>query len=518
MIYNKFYLKTFLLKLFDFLNNYLKIKNYKILINYSIHKTIISEGGKILKKRISAIILIVFILPLISFVNETNAETIKIDVTHWDYSKIGFFNNRGFMDEIEDSLDDYYWIVNDVVYCFKTHLINPNTVLLSGNRWYLNLNYEVHIVDGESPDTFSTAFNPDIRKLLNKYIADGGGYIAVDNTSDGGVVYVIGGEYTNGVVVNKSLSFYGGEGNTVISAPVTGVSIVSNNVSMDSFIIKDAVIGIAVSGRLNCTITECDFLNSISGVKIDDGAEQNVITSCNFSNNTYGVYLSGSESNIVGSPSVVENPVWDDCIFTSNNYGVYIEGGEANYIMGCKINASLSGPGSPSSGIYIDNSKNNTVLLCDVVDASNYGIYISGSSNNTILNCIVRENDKGVYLSSSSYNSIIGNNISKNSESGVNIMTMSSSSNSILFNDFIGNGGVFYPQASDSGTGNNWNTSNNNTYLYSGQGEGNNWSDYTGSDSEGDGIGDTSYSISGTANGKDYYPVMMDYGWLDKWY
>ena len=134
------------------------------------------------------------------------------------------------------------------------------------------------------------------------------------------------------------------------------------------------------------------------------------------------------------------------------------------------------------------------------------------------MNCIIRENDKGIYLSGSSYNSIVENNISDSTLSGVNILTLSSVGNSVFWNDFIRNGGVMFPQALDYGSGTYWNSSENNTFLYSAAGEGNYWDDYTGVDADGDGIGDTAYIIPGTANARDYYPVMENYGWLYNWF
>ncbi len=341
---------------------------------------------------------------------------------------------------------------------------------------------------------------------------------AVNNASDGDVIYVFNGDYNN-ITVDKEVFLYG-EGNVIISGQQTAVDIQSNNVTFEGFKVENAVTGIRLSRLSNTTVTNCSVQNCTTGLKLESEADNNIISDCDITNNTYGVFFSDSDSNFIGSPSVIWEPVWDNCNFKLNKYGVYIANSENNFIIGCNINASPTNPFQipTTNGIYIDNSQTNTVLYCDIFDANNYGIYLSGSSANTVLNTIVRENKKGIYLSSSSDNDIIANNISDNTQSGVNILTVSSSSNTIYFNDFIDNGGVLYPQASDSGTSNIWNSSDNNSFKYGASGEGNNWSDYTGNDSDGDGIGDTPYSIAGTANVEDSYPVMEDYGWVYKWF
>ena len=339
---------------------------------------------------------------------------------------------------------------------------------------------------------------------------------AVNNASDDDFIYVFDGNYNN-ITVDKEVALYGAD-NVIISGQQTGVDLLCNNVTFEGFKVENSVTGIRLSRLSNSTISDCSIYNCTSGLKLESEADDNLVFDCDFINNTYGVFFSNSDNNFIGSPASIWNPVWDNCNFSLNQYGVYLSNSNNNFIIGCDINALNSDPFSMmlTSGIYIDNSQDNNVVCCDIYDANNYGIYMSGSSGNTVLYSYIKDNSKGIYLSGSSDNNIVDNNISGNTQSGVNILTLSSSSNSIFFNDFIDNGGLLYPQASDSGTGNNWNSTEGNTFLYAAAGEGNNWSDYTGSDSDGDGIGNSAYGIGGTANAEDSYPVMEEYSWFYK--
>jgi parallel beta-helix repeat protein len=347
----------------------------------------------------------------------------------------------------------------------------------------------------------------------------------INDIKENELLYVFNGCYNGGITMNKtSISIYGEEDENILidGSGGTAVNIVNNSSMVDGFIIENASIGVRVNSLDNNFISNCNILNSTMGIKIENGADENIIVNCNFTNNSYGVYISGSDYNIVGSISDIDKPVLDNNVFLLNDYGVYLENADNNCISGCTINGTgYSDPGGPGPitwGVCLDNSDNNTIMFCDIFNATNYAIYMGGSMDNLISNCIIKENSKGVYLSGSSYNSIIGNNLSDNTYAGVSILTVSCNSNSILFNDFIRNGVARRIQAEDFGTGTNWNTSNGVTYLYNASGEGNYWYDYRGTDSDGDGIGDTPYIIPGTANARDSYPVIVEYGWLYQWF
>jgi parallel beta-helix repeat protein len=103
----------------------------------------------------------------------------------------------------------------------------------------------------------------------------------------------------------------------------------------------------------------------------------------------------------------------------------------------------------------------------------------------------IANNDIGIDLSSSSNNSISGNNIADN---GYGIHLNSSSDNNVYHNNFVEN----THQVQSAGSINVW----DDGYTSGG----NYWSNYNGTDTNQDGIGDTPYTI--TANNADGCPLM----------
>ena len=117
-------------------------------------------------------------------------------------------------------------------------------------------------------------------------------------------------------------------------------------------------------------------------------------------------------------------------------------------------------------------------------------------------NTIERNNGGGIYVDSDEAsvvkdNCIKGNTIKNHDQKddGVGLLIKNVNDNLVYHNNFIEN----YIQAKDDG---------NNT-CWEHNGEGNYWSDYTGKDANGDGIGDTPYKFT---KGVDNYPLMKLYG------
>ena len=206
----------------------------------------------------------------------------------------------------------------------------------------------------------------------------------------------------------------------------------------------------------------------------------------------------------------------EDCnLYNSGDYptaGIFLN----NTNNGLLIDNDCSSNGS---GISLQNSNNNTISG-NIASYNNYtGILFSSGDYNTVSeNTACYNGFYGIHLLWGTYNNISGNIFSYNSQMGIrlwmfgvhdNLITAnilkenqgygivfdSGYNNTIFLNCLIDNGLNAY----DGGSNNLW---DNGTV-------GNYWSNYTGSDANGDGIGDVPYdNIMGSAGSQDNFPLM----------
>ncbi|MEM4258645.1 MAG: NosD domain-containing protein [Candidatus Thermoplasmatota archaeon] len=171
----------------------------------------------------------------------------------------------------------------------------------------------------------------------------------------------------------------------------------------------------------------------------------------------------------------------------------------------CANDVSLSGFTVQNSGTDITNAgiiiqSDKTTITNTILTNNFHGIYLKLSADhNTITTTLITNNTwNGIYIKSSAAdgNTICENIIKNNGYAGIGISD--SSYNKIYHNTFIGN----THQAYDTG---------NNLWDNGHPSGGNYWSDYTGIDANGDGIGDTPYAIPNGIN-RDRYPLIEPYG------
>jgi parallel beta-helix repeat protein len=149
-------------------------------------------------------------------------------------------------------------------------------------------------------------------------------------------------------------------------------------------------------------------------------------------------------------------------------------------------------------GIWLYQSTNNTIDGNNV-NTSTPALSIGDSSNNTVTNNHLTSKWTAVSLYYNANNNILQDNTIFDSDFGLSIADYSYG-NLFLHNNFLSN-------RASVGSGS---SNQNGTNIFDNGAEGNYYSDYTGVDADGDGIGDTSYTIIMWGRDLvDRYPLMQ---------
>lgn len=299
---------------------------------------------------------------------------------------------------------------------------------------------------------------------------------AIDNAAEGDTVYVNKGTYNETVEINRSLSLIGEDSETTIMAgfrldygnPPPVINIKAPKVNISGFTLTgsgNAGIWIEIRDinieKSGFNITRNKIMNNGLAIRTYD-VSNCIISDNNINRNGDGIHFVGSDSTISRNN------------ISGNGTG---EGIEVDFSQNVTISENqISGN---KDGIYLYYIRQNEPIYIyeNNITTNNNGIrFWYDCSNSIIYKNSITSNDVGIYLENVIYTDRVGMN------------------NQIFTNNIVDNTQqVLIDPLSNIVS---W---DNGTY-------GNYWSDYNGTDSDGNGIGDTPHIID--QNNQDNYPLI----------
>lgn len=242
--------------------------------------------------------------------------------------------------------------------------------------------------------------------------------------------------------------------NCTLEATTIGISIdsiASGTAMITQNVCRNNWDGIYVSRSVNVTLTNNTCYNNYDSIKLYSDVSNIFLANNNLSNNQGRGIFSRSSNSVFVNNTCINNEEFGIAVINS-------------------FNVTL-----------IDNFCSNNVV----------GIFMDNSANTTLTNNTLNKNNNGLRLmSESNFNLIIFNSFGKNSNYAITF-ALNSANNTIHHNSFLDNTISGSSQAEDNSSNNTWydNTTN----------EGNYWSDW---------FGTGNYTIDGSANAVDLYPLI----------
>lgn len=254
----------------------------------------------------------------------------------------------------------------------------------------------------------------------------------------------------------------------------SGVMILSNNVTVAECRIENDAFGIYLRGASNCRIERNQILGSpeLLSAKRGNGIHLwktggNEILGNEIRHKRDGMYFSYADENLIANNDVRET-----------RFGIHYMYSHANKLMSNSLTANVV-------GATLMFSRDSIISDNKVVANRRHGILFKQVDRSRITGNFISGHNRGFFIQQATQNRFEGNTISTN-DIGV-YMSNCSEQNVFVGNNFIGNTDQIWQPTDEVEAG----RMASNKFFENRRG--NFWSDYSGTDRNDDGIGDTPY-------------------------
>jgi parallel beta-helix repeat protein len=375
-------------------------------------------------------------------------------------------------------------------------------------------------------------------QFLNIHIKTDGSIVGTEGT-DGiqriGDTYLFKNSINGSIFVEKDNVTIDGAGYSLHgSGSGTGIGLMSKTdrlgyggVTIKNLQIKGFSTGIRFSSSSNNIMSRVNITDCFYGISILSSSN-NVFSGNYLHNNTIGIEFVYSPNNVLTNNRLDSNgqPLWFEAdwinsIDPSNtingkpvyffvnqkdlliNPSAYPEIGYLAFVNCTQITVNNLDFSNSRMGIIIIYTTNSTITQNKITNTWR-GIYLYGSYGNNITENYLANNQIGIYVETNNANTITRNEIRNSREFGI---ALEGANQIIYYNNFINN--------SKHATSNGWYDITSaplpwGVHIWDNGSVGNYWSDYNGTDSDHDGIGDVPYVLSQERgrNNTDRYPLM----------
>lgn len=311
----------------------------------------------------------------------------------------------------------------------------------------------------------------------------------IDETPAGGTLTLFNREYMETAVIKKPITIVGGEGTQLMADSTKPVLTIKNarDVTLKNLRFLQSTTAVVVKNGENITMDGVEMVQMFSGVQVYDSKNVTIkgLTlrgiDGQFASKGYGLAMFKSENITLQNNDVTsvqdafylehtKNVTVKDNVATDSRYGLH-------FMYADGIEATNNQVENNVTGVMLMLTKNAVLRHNEVRKQWNWqssGFTLYNAENITVEHNTFDGNRTGI-LSQTLQNAEISHNIFTSNQTAIEF-TSADKQNSVTHNDFTGNILNIRSDGSDSIIDHNY------------------YDDYNGSDIDGDGIGDTTYS------------------------